>query len=232
MEEDNKQVTLRVETSSVLKRTLDALAEGLTGVAAAEKRQLVLSVGHLFQSMRKGQFLSRLIREWDSYRDQGRIKDGIESTEQHHECLQEMLDFLDDDVPDETRFNAMKAVFFRMAIDPKCPADGVIPRQYMKVCRSLSSGELLVLSATYAISQTKFPPISAAEQWLKVIAEKSGLEHPGLVEFNEQFLMQKRLLTPRMHGDGSGVRSEPHFRLTSLGRGLCEFIAHSPAMTA
>ena len=87
------------DTSSLLKRTLKHLIEGITGLASSDRRNLILSVGHLFQSMLTGKFLSILNDEWDDLRSKDRIKEDYQETEQHRTCLKEMLDFLDIDRP-------------------------------------------------------------------------------------------------------------------------------------
>lgn len=91
----------------------------------------------------------------------------------------------------------------------------------------MSSGEIIVLDATHKIAkQSELPQITGANQWLDIIARESGLMHTSLVEIHEDELMGKRLLSRRLHADRSGVERKPHFRLTSLGFELCEYIAH------
>lgn len=45
------------DTSSVLSTTLVALAEGLTGIFASKREDFILSIGHIFQRIRGGNFL-------------------------------------------------------------------------------------------------------------------------------------------------------------------------------
>ena len=52
------------------------------------------------------------------------------------------------------------------------------------------------------------------------------MKHTALVEIHEEKLIEKYLLTPRKHSDRSGIMADPHFRLTSLGYELCQFIEH------
>lgn len=212
------------DTSSLLQLTFESIIEGLTGIASSDKSKLILSAGHIFQSLRKGQFLSQLVKEWNAYRDDGRIKDDYQASEQHYECLQEMLDFLDYDSPDKNRFELLKQIFLIAATESKTDRESLIPQQFMKVCRQLSSGEIIVMSTAYRISKTDYPKISAASQWLQDMARESGLNHASLVEFNEETLIQKKILSPRKFKDESGVTIDPHFRLTSLGFGVCEFL--------
>ena len=136
-----------------------------------------------------------------------------------------MLDFLDRDNPDQIRFNVIKQIFLKTACEEKTDRNSVIPQQFMKVCRTLSSGEIIVLNTTYQFAEGKsYPNVENAAQWLEIIARESGLEHPALVEFHEEELMTKRFLTQRKNSDGGGVFLDPHFRLSTLGFGVCQFI--------
>lgn len=214
------------DTGKVIKKTLTSLAEGVTGIAAADRKDLALSVGHIFQSLRKGQFLSRLGEEWEVFRKKGRIKDDYQGTEQHRSCFQEFLDFLDNASPDEIRFEVMKKVFLVAASESKSDRDSLMPYQFLRLCRGMSSGEVIVLNTTYKIAKSEqLPDFTAAGQWLDLIAKESGLRHPALVEIHEERLIEKHLLSRRLHGDRSGVALKPHFRLTSLGLELCDYIA-------
>jgi hypothetical protein len=222
----NKLDKWHEDTGKVIKKTLISLAEGITGIAASERKDLTLSVGYIFQSLRKGQFLSQLGEEWDSYREKGRIKDDYIGTEQHRSCLQELLGFLDNDYPDETRFEVMKKIFLVAATEAASDRNSLLPYQFLRLCRKMSSGEIIVLNTTYIVAKSgQIPEMIGVDQWLRTIAEKSGLNHTSLVEIYEEDLIKKRLLSKRLYADGSGVAPKPHFRLTSLGFELCEYIA-------
>jgi len=216
------------QTSDVLQQTLTNLAEGITGLLSSSRQDLTISIGHIFQRMRGGQFLSTFLKEWNEYREKGRIKEDYQFSEQHKACLQEMLDFLDKDIPDETRFGLMKQVFLVGATEAVSDRDSHLPLQFMKIARSLSSGEVLILGAAHYIAKT--PDLwgeakkGHAAVWLQQIAEQSGLKYPELVEAHEDNLVEKHLLTKRMHADRSGVSVKPHFRLTGLGYNFCEYV--------
>lgn len=227
MTDTNDLSKFQEDTSSVLAKTLTGLIEGITGVAASEKKELYLSVGHLLQAVRKGKFLSQLLKEWNQYRDKGRIKEDYQNTEQHYTCIQEILDFLDSDPPEEIRFDILKKIFLVAATERVTDRNSLLPQQYMKVCRMLSSGEIIVLSTAYKLSQVsklEYEKYNSAAMWLKKIAEDSGLIHPELVEIHEEELMKKHLLSLRVHPDRSGIRVNPHFRLTGLGFDICNYI--------
>lgn len=230
MTDEIQKAEFQKSTSDVLRRTLTQLAQGLTGILAAEKHEVVLSVGRLFQAMVAGQFLDEFLKDWEKYRDKGRIKEDYEVTEQHKSCLQEMLNFLDKDTADETRFAVLKKIFLVAATETASDRDSHLPLQYMQIARTLTSGEILVLNAEYIVAtrkrelwEGKLQPYSA-HAWLEIIAKVSGLEHPELVETHEEELMKKNLLLRRAFGDRSGVFMHEHLRLTKLGYELCRYI--------
>lgn len=66
---------LQMETSGILEKTAIGIAEGITGIAASGKKDWLLSVGHILQRLRAGQFLNTLRNEWEQFRATGRIKD-------------------------------------------------------------------------------------------------------------------------------------------------------------
>jgi len=224
MSEETSVTIFQKDTEDVLKITLSDLLEGITGIAVSEKRDYILSVGRILQAIRKGKFLSQLINEWNHFREKGRIKEDYQRTEQHYTCLQEMLDFLDKDSPDEIRFNTLKKILMNAAMETISNRDNILPQQYMKLCRTLSSGEILVLSTAYKISKRKPATSNAANDWLNSIAKESGLVHAALVEIHEDGLMKKYLITPREYPDLSGIEMGASYRLTSLGYDLCRFI--------
>lgn len=228
--EDNSLAKWHKDTKNVIIETLTCLTEGLTGIAASERKELAFSVGHIFQSLRKGQFLSKLLDEWNSYREKGRIKEDYIGTEQHQACLQELLASLDKDCPDEFKFQTLKKIFLVAATEKDSDRNSLLPYQYLRLCSEMTSGEILVLHTTYELAQNKNVQkdnsLAASSAWLRRIADNSGLVHTSLVEIYEEKLMKKYLLTGRVHPDRSAVAIEPHFRLTELAYDFCKFIAN------
>lgn len=204
--------------------TLQALTEGLTGIAASERKDLFLSIGYLLQRLRGQSFLEALHVEWQRLRKKGRIKEDFAQTEQCQACLQELLDCLDRESPDQIRFDFIKKVFLAAATETKSNRDNLLPQQYMRLARQLSSGEILVLTAAYRLSKNPPNNDNLAESWLREVVAESGLEHKSLIEIHERGLIEKYLLTERLQYDRSGVSLGAQYRLTSLAVGLCEFI--------
>lgn len=219
---------LETETSQVLTDAITAVAEGLTGIGATDRKELITSLGHIFQRMRGGYFLSNLLEEWNRYREKGKVKDDYQYSEQHQACLQELLDSLDNDSLDDVRFSVLKQIFLVAASEEQSDRDSFLPQQFMKIVRSLTQGEVLLLTAIWNIVDRNVWDKEAhhsAVTWLTAVTPESGLRFEELVEIHEKMLIDKRLISPRQLGDGSGVIIKPHFRLTDLGYELCRFIS-------
>jgi len=213
--------------------TAISLLEGLIGIAASKGEERALSVGHIFQGLIKGKFLTILNNEWKRYKEKGKIKEDYQYTEQHQSCLQELLDFLDNDLPNEITFSFLKNLFLVAASEKASDRDSILPHQFIRICRKLSSGEILLLSAIYNIAKKgydhfkqliEFPQSPSAHNWLILMAKESSLKYPELVELHETELINKGLLTKRRLSDGSAVSITPYFRLTQLGYDICSFI--------
>lgn len=215
------------DTENILKNTFTALIEGLTGGVISKKADYQLTAGRILQSLVKGEFLNQLTIEWKEYREKGKIKDDYQDTTQHIECLQEMLSFLDSDIPDEKRFSLLKKIFLVTASEEITNREDVLPQQLMRICKNLTSGEVLVLLGAYSynLNEDNSERIRTyAADWLRNIAEATELKYVELVELHERGLMDKNLLTKRMYGDKSGVKLGENYRLTSLGVEICKFV--------
>jgi len=211
-------------TSKMLEAIL-TLSEGLTGIAVSNKKDFILSGSRIFQSAINRNFYQTLKSEWDSYKQKGRIKGDYEGTEQHHACLQEMLDFLDSDLPDKTRFEFMKEIFLVASTEEVLDRDSILPQQYMRICRNLKSGEILVLFGAYQMVKQESWDTGDLKRtsWLKNVAKISGLEHNDLVSVYEQKLIENGLITPS-YSEGRKITLGEYNRLTSLGYELCRFV--------
>ena len=220
------------ETTEVLEKTLTALTEGLAGIfgiASSERKQWLLSLGHILQCFRGRKFLDGFIQEWKYYRDKGRIADDYLDTEQHRECMQDLLDYLDQDGTDQKRFSILKNIVLSAATEERSTRESVLPQQFMKIVRGLTSGEAIVLFSAYSIAKRGEPidsksGIGKAHHWLCKVAQESGLKYAELVESHEKGLIDKKLLKERALGNVYEVQLGSSFRLTSLGYELCDFV--------
>jgi len=213
------------ETYKILDKVYKNLAEGITGIAASKKEDLYLSAGYLLQRARSGEFLKTFMNEWNKFREKGRIQDEYTYTEQHQECLQEMLDFLDNDSPDQIRFSVLKNIFLNTATESFSSRDDVLPQQLLRIGRSLNSAEVLIIQTAYKLSKEgEDASKRSTRDWRYAISRNSPLGYPELVESNEQTLENKGLIHRRVDPDNSMFSKPGHFRLTGLGLRLCEFM--------
>ena len=224
---DNKEIEpFEQDTKNVIENTLTALIQGITGIATSSKKDVILSLSHMFQKMRGGHFLSILLEEWNRYMEKGKVKENYQFTEQHKACLQELLEFLDKDSPDEVRFTVLKKIFLVAASEQESDRDSFLPQEFMKIARSLSSGEVILLKSNWEIAKKGEHKTEAlASEWITKMKEASGMRHKELVLIHEEGLVNKKLLTSRGLEDHTNMPFDPqHYRLTELGFELCSFI--------
>lgn len=211
------------------------LGEALTGILVSEKKEWILSAGKLVQASLRFKLLTQLGQELNGYREKGKIKEDYFATNNNQASFNELLSFIDEDVPDEERMRAMKSIFLTSISIGITEEDERFAYELMQICRGLSSGDLLILKANFdLVTGNARPGIAVelsstnADGWLGIIAKQVGHNLPPLVEAHEGNLMDAKLISIRMFSDLSGFRPTPHFRLTTLGYKLCEFITKYP----
>lgn len=214
---------------------LDTALPALTGIGKSALEgggDIVQAVSNTIQRSRKQKFFYALRDEFQSFVDKGKIDPQYLQEEEGQMCLQELMEYLDKESPNQRKFTTLKDIFLKAAsADPK-EWHNPRPRQYMTVCKKLSSDEIALLSIAYKYYKKMKVPgptaakeISSAEQWPRFLAQESaGALSPGLVEHFEESLVAHRLIGDREHSDRSGIRNSREFRLTSLGLELCEFL--------
>jgi hypothetical protein len=222
MNESNKLARFDKSTADLFWDTVKHLLEGLTGIAASGKADLILSLGRVCQATIGGECLLQLLKEWETLREKGKTKEDYEDTKQHRACRTELLRYLDSDIPDEEVFTVLKKIFMVSATEDFSEREDVLPQQYMKIASSVSSGEVLVLTAAY--SYAVFAAHYGTEEpthgeWLGTLADMSCLSHAELIQQHLESLSQRSLvLRP-------GTRpTKPRFGLTTLGHAFCDFI--------
>lgn len=227
MAEQNGLEKPQRKTSEIIKEAACSVTEGVSGIIASKRSENILSASHIFQAFLKGRGLDQLCHEWDNLKEKGKIKDDYETTPQHRDCLLELLDFLDNGCPDEARFQTMKKIFLVAATETASDRTSLLPNQFLRLCREMTSGEIIVLQSAYKLAnQDDINGVNGAGIWLRMIADASRLKHTSLVEIHEENLMKKYLLTRRLHSDRSGIVLKPHFRLTELAYDFCAFITN------
>lgn len=200
------------------------LTAALTGFFMTDNSSKVGVAGRIVQAVLKGKFLKQLGQEFEELRQKGKIKENLFENENRIASLLEMLQYIDSELTDQEVFNAMKSIFFASLDQHASEKDEIAAYQILKVCRKLSSGELLVLKVCFErIGYLKSNAVYGAGQWLSEVGTSLGFA-TELVETFEETLIQKKLLSDRAHSDRSGIKSSENYRLSGLGIQLKEFL--------
>ena len=221
-----------------LKQPTIKIAEFLTGFLSSDANDYKLSGGHLVQAVLKGNLFTQLGREINKYVEEGKIKEDYFATNLNQQTLSELLKFLDTEVPDEERFKAIKSIFFASVSKDSAENDEILAYELIKICKDLSSMEILILSANYAVVNNTGRSLTrgiewgsnrGVSYWAQIISEKTGHNLPEFVFQFENHLMNLQLISLRQFVQSNTelpehFMSTPHFRLTPLGYKFCEFM--------
>lgn len=203
---------------------LITIAEAVTGALSLGNSDAILVSGRLVQATLKGKLLKQVAREIRGLIEKGRIKEDYANSKYGFKSLVELLEFIDSEVPDEDRLQAVKAMFVAVnAVDAKQGED-LVNYQLLQISKKLSAGQILVLKTTCDMEKEKaFGGMGlAADEWLRRIASLLGHNLTALVEQDEAALIRNGLITDRVHPDRSGIRN-PN-RLTDLGTRFCDVL--------
>lgn len=211
-------------TQDVINTAASLAASILTGNVGG----MITSVSPLLFAL-KGRFFKPLQEEYTKLEDKGLIPEDYFDTEQCKTGIQELLDSIENDMLDENLFNAMKRIFLVAATEKYSDRLDFLPLEYLRICRELSPGEVILLLANYKIvKDNKWEytrSITAVHNWVSLVVANSQLRHGSLVLFHEKGLMEKQLIKGRVQSDKSGVGLDRKtFRLTDFGFALCEYI--------
>lgn len=221
-----------------LKQPTIKIAEFLTGFLSSDANDYKLSGGHLVQAVLKRNLFTQLGREINKYVKEGKIKEDYFATNLNQQTLSELLKFIDTEVPDEERFKAIKSIFFASVSKDSAENDEILAYEFIKICKDLSSMEILILSANYAVVNNTGRSLTrgiewgsnrGVSYWAQIISEKTGHNLPEFVLQFENHLMNLQLISLRQFMQNNTELTNyfmptPYFRLTPLGYKLCEFM--------
>lgn len=205
------------------------IAEFLTGFLASSTGDWRLSAGRIVQASIKFNLLTQLGKEIQEYIKKGRIKEDYYVTNTNKSSLNELLKFIDKEVPDEERFKAMKSIFFSDISTDADARQEEVAYQFLLLCKKINSMDILILRTCYKIYLGEDlvnvnTGINAFGDWVNTVSEKIGYGLPELASASDPKLVELGLLSGRTYSDKSGIRTGKEFRLTTLSIKLCEFI--------
>jgi hypothetical protein len=201
------------------------LAELLAGWFAGGNGLLAAAGCRIAQAAFKGRVFEQFAREFNDLRRRGRIPDDFNEKKYGQKSWIELLTILDEEVPDEDRLEALKAMFYSVNKINASDGERILAYQLFSIAKELSSGQLLYLKASYAVFKDRdFNPSKTTDSylWQARVGRKVGHQVLGLLDQNERALIEHGLLTPRVL-EGSAIR-EADAHLTDLGIKFCENI--------
>jgi len=206
------------DSPEILTGVLGAAATAAYGPVAGVAATVGVKVLH---GALKGQGWRQIAAALQALKEAGKIKEDFEDSDLGKACLAELLDAIDRN-PDPRRIKALKNAFLRIATQPGTESEAIGQQQLLHVIGTLSSGEIVLLATMYHAGGAR--KYSSANEWLNEMANEAGFVDAGLVALAEAPLMEKHLVTPRQHGDRSGIIWGNRNRLTTLGEHVCAFM--------
>lgn len=213
------------------------IAEALTGILVSEKNDWKLSVGKLVQATLKSKLLNQLGQEIKEYTEKGKIKEDYFATHKEQATLYELLKFLDENVPDEELFKALKSIFFSGISSTAEVEDQMLSYEFLNTAKKLNGTEILILKANFEIVNGKIKDgvsdeilknaQSNRDAWTNIIARQMGYgDLRSVVAKYELNLENLSLISPRAAVTNYQIEFRPTkmYRLTDAGIKFCEFI--------
>jgi hypothetical protein len=207
-----------------LNQPLLKIAEALTGLLSMGRSDAVLATGRIAQAALRGKILTQLGREIRQLVEKGKIKEDYASTKYGYKSLVELLEFIDSEVPDEDRYEAVRTMFEAInSVDAK-EGEEILNYELLQISKKLTASQLLTLKAAFDVYKLKLfegRAMVAATDWLRQVADRVGHKSVGLAEQDESVLISNGLVTGRVHPDRSGIIAT-NGRLTDLAIAFCQ----------
>lgn len=221
------------ENPSELERQLTNTVQGVTGLLKKPVENTVSALSMVIQNGLQHRLLNGFKDAWDFLVKEGQVNPDYLNTVHGMATFRELLKALESEEIDEKRFEAVQTIFLKAARKEPSDKEAILIIQLMKIANTLSTGEILLLHASYklhleAMQGKNIEYDSSAYSWLTLMASKSDLQFMTLVEIEEEKLMSKRLLSNRSMNDKSAVAKDNNYRLTDAARRLCEYMYESP----
>lgn len=220
-----------------LRQPMDKITEAIIGILASGRKDWILSAGKIFHAAIKGNLFMQLGREMEKYRNEGKIKEDYFATHKSRASLYELLKFLDEEVPDEELFTAIKSIFLTGISKDATQHDEALAYEFLQTAKKLSGTEILILKANFELVVGNIANAvpreglgnaqSKRSAWKMVIAAQMGYgDLHAIVTKYERNLESLVLISPR--GDDTRFHdvfeTTQKYRLTEMGYKFCEFM--------
>jgi hypothetical protein len=223
-----ESLSQETEFERFLEHPVTTALEAFTGALALGAKHSGIAAGRMAQAIVKGQMYSQFAEELRALREAGKIPDNLGETEHGLYTWAELMKIIDDECPDAEWLGALKAAFYAVNRVTAEDAPTIVEYQLWQIAKELRSGDILLLRSMYA--QVNRCPADKSKEWVRQMAQISGLQIPELVERYEKHLTDLLLMTPRVVPgnmeagyERSGIDARNN-RLSFLGVRLCRNI--------
>jgi hypothetical protein len=185
----------------------------------------------LAQAALKGRVFQQFERELRYLRDKGKIPDDFPEKKLGYQSWVELLTILDEELPDEDRLEALKAMFYAVNKVGTTDAQKILAYQLFRISAKLTSGELLLLRAVFDAYGTgtfaKSERVTLSG-WATDMSNRLGHGLSALVVKDQNALVEQGLISPRIDvATGAHQLQQQwvdmlHARITDLGIRFCE----------
>ena len=204
---------------SFLQEPATFVMEIITGLMIDGKKGALVTGSRLAQGAFKARLFQQFSIEVQRLRESGKIPEDFAEKKYGYKTWVDMLKIIDEELPDEEKLEALKAMFFAVNKVNASDSEKVVAYQLWQITKQLDSGELLLLKAAYENKNRFGSENKSALEWENQMATTSGLAINGMVPMYEKRLVELLLMTPRTNAGNSILPMNA--RLTYLGTKLC-----------
>jgi hypothetical protein len=205
------------------------LTATVLGFAGGGISEWILSGGRIIGAFWLGRVWKQFLSEIKYFRDKGKIKEDYFKSSQNFENLSEILDYFDKGVPSEQVWDVLKKIYLVAANESVSKRDDILPQQFIRLAKSLTSTEVIVLFTAYRksveVGYSRSASYLSIEKWTAEIATNSKLQYTELVSSVLPTLIAKNFIVPTFISGAEYFKEDSYFGLTKLGKSICEYVA-------
>lgn len=202
----------------------------LTGLAKELHLDPLVALGVGAQIITRHGFYGVLHHIFKRLKDKGAIKDEYFNTDKGRRSLNELFNFLKQDLPDDKRWSILQEIAVVSATEGDNGKIDAI--EFMSLVRKLEPIEVTILFAAYRLS---LDPNSITQinrrngdvvnigDWYACIQKEANIGYIEIAIQHDDKLTQLRLVNSKIIHYEDDTRLGNHFRLSDLGFAICEY---------
>jgi hypothetical protein len=147
-QKDVAEIILSENSSALeefLKDPLAVIAGAITEALAHGPKAFAIPVVRVAQGALKGKLFQQFAQEIKDLCEKGKIADKFAERKYGYQSWVELLAVIDEETPDEDRFEALKSMFYAANKINATDAEQIMAYQLLQIAKKLNSNDLLVL---------------------------------------------------------------------------------------